>query len=153
MTFHSTSLSNPTRPCPAHQECALKLGEPTYPVKIHGLLSAACQWAGCLSTPSHRIFVSSVCYPIPLVARPLACAAASIRMALRSPELRFAASTGLGALSRPSRLAPSPLAALASPRRRRRGPSPSPSPSPSDSNPSTASAGKSAPLLAYSPLV
>lgn len=34
MTFHSTSLSNPTRPCPAHQECALKLGEPTYPVKI-----------------------------------------------------------------------------------------------------------------------
>ncbi|VAH31907.1 unnamed protein product [Triticum turgidum subsp. durum] len=62
-------------------------------------------------------------------------------MALRSPELRFAASTGLGALSRPSRLAPSPLAALASPRRRRRGPSPSPSPSPSDSNPSTASAG------------
>ncbi|KAE8813236.1 hypothetical protein D1007_09627 [Hordeum vulgare] len=62
-------------------------------------------------------------------------------MALRSPELRFAATTGLGALSRPSRLAPSPLAALASPRRRRRGPSPSPSPSPSDSNPSTASAG------------
>uniref|UniRef100_A0ACD5UXE4 Uncharacterized protein n=1 Tax=Avena sativa TaxID=4498 RepID=A0ACD5UXE4_AVESA len=62
-------------------------------------------------------------------------------MAFRSPELRFAATTGLGALSRPSRLVSSPLAALASPRRRRRGPSPSPSPSPSDSNPSTASAG------------
>ncbi|WVZ85398.1 hypothetical protein U9M48_032334 [Paspalum notatum var. saurae] len=56
-----------------------------------------------------------------------------IAMALRSPELRW-----LGALTRPGRLAPSPLAALASPRRRR-APSPSPSPSPSDSStPSTA---------------
>ncbi|PUZ46906.1 hypothetical protein GQ55_7G120800 [Panicum hallii var. hallii] len=55
-------------------------------------------------------------------------------MALRPPELRW-----LGSLTRPGRLAPSPLAALASPRRRRRAPSPSPSPSPSDSStPSTA---------------
>ncbi|KAL5216519.1 hypothetical protein ABZP36_007920 [Zizania latifolia] len=60
-------------------------------------------------------------------------------MVLRSPELRFAVATGLGALSRPSRVAPSPLAALAAPRRRRRR-SPSPSPAPSDSNPSTAPA-------------
>ncbi|KAL6843462.1 hypothetical protein ACP4OV_026784 [Aristida adscensionis] len=55
-------------------------------------------------------------------------------MAVRSPELRW-----LGALTRPGRLAPSPLAALASPRRRRRAPSPSPSP-PADSTPSTAPA-------------
>ncbi|KAL6650694.1 hypothetical protein ACP70R_009619 [Stipagrostis hirtigluma subsp. patula] len=54
-------------------------------------------------------------------------------MALRSPELRW-----LGALTRPGRLAPSQLAALASPRRRRG--APSPSPSPSDSTPSTAPA-------------
>ncbi|KAG2565855.1 uncharacterized protein LOC120682030 isoform X1 [Panicum virgatum] len=53
-------------------------------------------------------------------------------MALRPPELRL-----LGSLTRPGRLAPSPLAALASPRRRRRAPSPSPSPSDS-STPSTA---------------
>jgi hypothetical protein len=72
--------------------------------------------------------------------------AVPVAMALRSPELRW-----LGSLTRPGRLAPSPLAALASPRRRRRAPSPSqppssPSPSPSDSStPSTApaSAGKS----------
>ncbi|KAJ1270739.1 hypothetical protein BS78_06G074400 [Paspalum vaginatum] len=55
-------------------------------------------------------------------------------MALRSPELRW-----LGALTRPGRLAPSPLAALASPRRRRRAPSPSPSPTPSPSDSSTPS--------------
>jgi len=70
--------------------------------------------------------------------------AVPVAMALRSPELRW-----LGSLTRPGRLAPSPLAALASPRRRRRAPSPSQSPSspsPSDSStPSTApaSAGKS----------
>ncbi|BAF14576.1 poly(A) polymerase I [Oryza sativa Japonica Group] len=59
-------------------------------------------------------------------------------MALRTPELRFAAAAGLGALSRPSRVAPSPLAALAAPRRRRRrSPSPSPAPSDSDSNPAS----------------
>lgn len=93
-----------------------------------------------------RIFAFLVCLSHP----PRALARVSRRrrrcplltgMALRSPELRFAATSGLGALSRPSRLTPSPLAALATPRRRRRGPSPSPSPSPSDSNPSTASAG------------
>ncbi|XP_066383833.1 uncharacterized protein [Miscanthus floridulus] len=65
-------------------------------------------------------------------------------MALRSPELRW-----LGSLTRPGRLAPSPLAALASPRRRRRAPSPSQSPSspsPSDSStPSTAPASAGAP--------
>ncbi|XP_006652226.2 poly(A) polymerase I-like isoform X1 [Oryza brachyantha] len=64
-------------------------------------------------------------------------------MALRSPELRFAAAAGLGALSRPRRVAPSQLAALAAAprRRRRRSPSPSPSPAPSsDSSPSTAPA-------------
>ncbi|GJN03093.1 hypothetical protein PR202_ga20502 [Eleusine coracana subsp. coracana] len=60
-------------------------------------------------------------------------------MALRSPELRW-----LGTLTRPGRLAPSSLAALASPRRRRRASSPSPSPSPSDSTPSTAPATASA---------
>ncbi|CAD6263924.1 unnamed protein product [Miscanthus lutarioriparius] len=54
-------------------------------------------------------------------------------MALRSPELRW-----LGSLTRPGRLAPSPLAALASPRRRRR--APSPSQPPSSSTPSTAPA-------------
>nr|CAB3484366.1 unnamed protein product [Digitaria exilis] len=63
-------------------------------------------------------------------------------MALRTPELRW-----LGSLTRPGRLAPSPLAALAaSPRRRRRLPSPSPSPSPSDSStPSTAPSSAGAP--------
>ncbi|KAK3142754.1 hypothetical protein QOZ80_4BG0351000 [Eleusine coracana subsp. coracana] len=58
-------------------------------------------------------------------------------MALRSPELRL-----LGALTRPGRLAPSSLAALAAPRRRRR--ASSPSPSPSESTPSTAPASASA---------
>ncbi|ONM17915.1 Polynucleotide adenylyltransferase family protein [Zea mays] len=60
-------------------------------------------------------------------------------MALRSPDLRW-----LGSLTRPGRLAPSPLAALASPRRRRRAPSPSPSPSDS-STPSTAPTSDSGP--------